>query len=256
MSESFRFYFFAFLIALLLLGGFILLLSVLFSRRQVKNRAEKESLKNQFQQTLLQSQLEIQSQTMQQLSAELHDNIGHLATILKINLISINLNNLDQAREKIDYTIELNRQLINDIKSISLSVNGDRLNKLGLPKALEQDVERINRSAILQANLTTDDEIPALDPNVAIIIYRMCQEVINNILKHAKASELNISLFKVQNILTLVIADNGVGFNSKSNELTGSGLLNLQHRANLINAELAINSVPGNGTEVRISLLT
>jgi signal transduction histidine kinase len=254
MPEDFPLYFYTLVALFLLLGVFILVLAVFYSKKQVRNRVERDLMKNQFQQTLLQSQLEIQTQTMQHISAELHDNIGQIASLIKINLITLNLDEEDKAKRKIEDSINLTRQLIGDVKSMSLSLNGDRVTKVGIVKALALDAERLNKSDIITAGFTSPEAFPTLDPNIAVILYRMTQEIINNILKHAEASDIKITIATSENLLTLVITDNGIGFDTNNNAFAGSGLLNLQNRAKLINATLSINSVPGNGTSAHILL--
>src|SRR5688572_890805 len=135
MPDVIKNYIIAFVIAFLLLGLFIILLSILYSRKQVRNRKEKERAQEQFRQMLLQSRLEIREQTLQYLSRELHDNLGQIASLIKINLHTIKVSDPEKAIQKIENTKELTIQLITDIKLLSVSLGADRITQGGLAKA-------------------------------------------------------------------------------------------------------------------------
>jgi signal transduction histidine kinase len=257
MTETVRYYIVGFLIAFLLLGLFIILLAALYSNKQAKNKNEKLKMQSQFAQTLLQSQLEIQEQTLQHISHELHDNLGQVASLIKINLNTLQLNDSFKATKKIEITKDLTRQLISDLKSLSVSLSADRITKDGLVKALETEVERLNKTEQFTATLTQDGDTPPIGNDKAVILYRMAQEILNNTVKHSNAKQIKVSLNASENLFTLAFTDDGVGFNVEAKMNSGgAGLFNLQNRARLINAQLTIQSTPHNGTTIRIELPT
>ncbi|MFT3681859.1 MAG: ATP-binding protein [Ferruginibacter sp.] len=243
--------------SLLFLGllFFIIAFLFLYQRRHAKHLMEKDELKFHFSQTLLQSQLEIQEQTLQQISRELHDNLGHSASIIKINLNTIKLDDPVKTLEKIEDTKELTRQLIGDIKSLSISLNGDRIAKTGLVKAIETEVERLNKTGLFIAEFSHHGHQPPVDHDKSVILYRMAQEVLNNAAKHSNAKQINVNLNVTENLFILAFSDNGDGFDvEKQLQSSGSGLQNLHNRARLINATLTIQSVPGSGTTTIVQL--
>jgi signal transduction histidine kinase len=255
MPESVKYYFFGFVIALVLLGLFILLLSILYSQKQTKNKNERLKLQSQFSQTLLQSQLEIQEQTLRHISHELHDNLGQVASLIKINLNTLQLHDTVKATEKIEHTKELTRQLIGDLKSLSVSLGSERIAQTGLVKALQTEVERLNKTEQFKAVFLQEGKMPVVNNDKAIILYRMAQEALNNTVKHSGAKHINILLNTRENLFTLAIHDDGVGFNvNEKLNSGGAGLTNLQNRAGLINAQLTMQSTPGNGTKISIEL--
>ena len=240
----------AFIILLLICFiGFVL---VIFYYKRKKLQLE---LKKQFSQTLLQSQIEIQEQTLQHLSRELHDNFGQVASLIKINLNTLQFSDPEKATEKIEATKDLTRQLIADIKSLSVSLGSDRLTQVGLAKALETEVERLNKTGEFTAVYEVRDEIPVLHNDKLVILYRMAQEVLNNMVKHSQAKQIKISLHASDNLFILAFSDDGIGFNAdEKRNASGAGLRNLHNRALLINAQLHIQSLPGKGTTITISL--
>lgn len=242
-------------IIFILLAAFIIVTLLLFSRRRNKLLKEKQLLQSQFSQTLLQSQLEIQEQTLQQISRELHDNFGHIASLIKINLNTLKLDNTEKAATKIEDTKELTRQLITDIKSLSLSLNGDRIAKTGLVAALQTEVERLDKTGLFTASFVQNGSLPVIENDKATIIFRMAQEVLNNMAKYSEANNIIVGLNIHDNLFTLAFNDDGKGFNvAEQLENGGSGLNNLQKRAALINANLTIQSAPGEGTHITIEM--
>ncbi len=240
-----------------IVAAFFLIMYVnLYNERKRKHAEEKQNLKRDFDQALIQSQLEIKEQILQHIGYELHDNLGQIASLIKINLNTLKLNDPEKASVKIEDTKELLRQLIGDIKSLSISLNSsDRILHSGLSKALQLDITRINKTGQFSATYTAPDYEPVLHPNTAIILYRMSQEILNNMIKHSGGSEINLFFSVRENLVTLVFADNGIGFNlSEKMNSGGSGLFNLHNRAHLIKSTLHINSVSGNGTTITIEL--
>lgn len=240
---------------LFLLCTFIIAFLTLYQRKRQFYKIEKQKLQAEFAQTLLQSQLEIQEQTLRHISHELHDNLGQVASLIKINLTTLQFDDTIKAIEKIENTKDLTRQLIADLKSLSVSLGTDRITQTGLVKALETEVERLNKTEQFIASLTQEGNIPVLDNDKSVILYRMAQEILNNMVKHSGANQITILLKASGNLFTLAFSDDGVGFDVEEKKNSGgAGLLNLQNRARLINAQLIIDSTPGNGTHVTVEL--
>ena len=233
----------------------VLFFAISLSIRYRKRKKENEYLKIQFSQTLLRSQLEIQEQTLQHVSHELHDNLGQVASLIKINLNTLQFSDIGKATEKIENTKNLTRQLITDLKALSVSLGSDHLSKTGFLKALEIEVDRLNKTGEFAATLTTQLEEVNISPDKAIILYRMVQELLNNAIKHSKAKHINLILHNQENKYILAINDDGVGFDTEAaGNNTSAGLKNLQGRALLINAKLNLLSAAGKGTQVTIEL--
>lgn len=255
MPPEVKYYFIVFVIVAILLGLFILILAVLYSNRQAKNKLEKQALKAEFSQTLLQSQLEIREQTLQHVGRELHDNLSQVASLIKINLHTIRPEDIHHTKAKIDNTKELVRQLIGDLKALSVSLGSDRIARIGLIKALETEAERLNKTDQFKANWQYSGGAVTLDPDKEIILYRMAQELLNNIIRHSGATQVFITVTATEKLFILAISDNGAGFDVEEKKRNGgAGLQNLQNRARLINATLNIQSESGKGTRVTIEL--
>jgi two-component system NarL family sensor kinase len=240
---------------LLLITSFVILFLFFYQKRYYQHKKEKEELQSQFAQTLLQSQIEIQEQTLQHIGRELHDNLGQIASLIKINLNTLQLSDMEKAVDKIENTKDLTRQLITDIKSLSVSLGSDRITQTGLAKGIEIEMDRLNKTGQFTATYQLLGPMPAIDNDKAIILYRMTQEVLNNIVKHSKAKQIDISLHSTDKLFILACKDDGVGFNvDEKRTASGAGLRNLKSRAQLIDARLNIQSTPGIGSLVTIEL--
>ncbi|MEP7228648.1 MAG: sensor histidine kinase [Ginsengibacter sp.] len=240
---------------MVMLVSIIIIAVIKYQNRIYKHRKEQAQLHAKFSQTLLESQLEIQEQTLRHISTELHDNLGQVASLIKINLFTIDVTEPDKANEKIENTKELTRQLLTDIKSLSVSLSSDRIAKAGLSPAIETEVDRLNKTGQFVATFTEVGHLPILDNDKATILYRMAQEVLNNMVKHSRAKKITVLLNASEKFITLTISDNGIGFSiSEKMNSGGAGLANLQNRAALINAKLHMQSAPGEGSQTTIEL--
>jgi len=224
---------------------------VLYLKRKRNHLADRAEFKNM----LLASQLEIREQTLQYIGKELHDNIGQVASLIKINLNTLQLTDLQKATQKIENTKELTRQLITDIKSLSLSLGGDRIIQKGLLKAIETEVDRLNKTGQFAASFLVQGNIPFIENDTSVILFRMVQEVLNNMVKHSNAKHINVTAGINENLFILALSDDGIGFNvNEEVNSDGAGLRNLYNRASFIKAQLSIKSNIGKGTNISIAL--
>lgn len=239
----------------LALVAFIIVFILFYQKRRSAYIHELNAVKAKFQETLLRSQLEIKEQTLLHISRELHDNLGQIASLIKINLNTLNLNETDNAGKKIGETKELVRQLISDLKSLSISLNSDRVVQSGIVGSIETEIERLNKTGEFQAELRIHGQVAPLGANTTIILFRMVQEILNNTVKHSAAKRITLTFYSTENLLTLVCADDGIGFDLEEKKGSGgSGLLNLQNRAKQIDARFSISSSPQTGTTIMIEL--
>lgn len=243
-------------ILLMIFLATIFILSIIrYQKKERKYNDERKALNDKFSKTLLQAKLEIKEQTLQQMSYELHDNLGQVASLIKIHLNLLSFEDESIAKQKIEDIKELTKQLIMDIKQLSISLNSERIVQLGISKGLKFEVDRLQKIGNFNVKLAKPYEFPEMDSNTTIILYRMIQEILNNIVKHSKAKQITIDVTATKKILKLVFKDDGIGFNlEKKLKDGGSGLINLRTRANLINAEFYIKSKIKKGTSIIIKV--
>ncbi|HZY37812.1 MAG TPA: ATP-binding protein [Mucilaginibacter sp.] len=236
---------------------FTIIYIVIYNNRKKRFIQEKRQLELTFVTELTKTQLEVQEQTLQTIGAELHDNIGQLMSLTSQTLQSIELDNETKARQKIDESIGLTVRSIKELRLLGRLLEGDRLMAGGLVDAIRQLVGWMERSERYNIIYTAGDEIPANgNADKDLIIFRISQEIFNNIAKHAAATQIIVDLDYGEGMLKLRISDNGVGFaaDEASPGSHGMGLHNIRKRAGIIGGETNINSDQGKGTQIIISV--
>jgi len=201
-----------------------------------------------FQKTLNASILETQEQLLTSVSQDLHDDAGQQLTVINFQLENLKLdhpvceNDLDPISESVAH-------LAQSLRHISHSLNNNWLTNNGLFEAINQETERLKKNKSIQVTLTIDDPEKQFQAEEQIVIFRIFQETINNILKHAKASKINIDI-TTKPLFKITIYDNGIGFNlSKMAEKPKSiGIQNCINRAKVIQYHFEIQSTPTGGT--------
>ncbi|HSZ84867.1 MAG TPA: ATP-binding protein [Puia sp.] len=230
-----------------------------FSLLHKQKQDEKLNLQNEFQQTLLRTQLEIQEQTLKNISWEIHDNIGQILSLAKLNLGTVDMNDSVTIHEKIDDSKNLISKAIQDLRDVAKSLNTDHIITLGLAKSIEHELEIIKKTGWFEIIFEPNGEIYKLEPQKELILFRIVQEVFNNIIKHAKAGIIVVKMNYEHDSFSLKIQDNGRGFDVNDPNITGAGatglgIKNMWDRAQIIGAQLTIASSAGEGTTVDIKL--
>jgi signal transduction histidine kinase len=244
---------------LLVLGSIIVYFLFLYQRKRFRHQRELIQMREIFHQTLLQSKLEIQEQTLNHISKEIHDHFSpglwSVKTALKFTLPE----EPDAIKRKVDESVEQLQQMYDQMRALSLSLNTDQIMRVGLKQSLQNELNRLNKFGEYQTNFTLKGSETYIDPEKSIILFRICQEIMNNIVKHANASIINLTMdFRGENIL-MIISDNGKGFNPEKTlndpaKTESTGLHNIFNRAKLIEATTEIKSGAGKGTEIIITL--
>lgn len=233
--------------------AFVVLLSYLFTNRKNKLLQEKQLMKTQFEQELLQTQLEIQEQTLKTISEEIHDNVGQVLSLAKLNLNTFESN----PQKKLTDTKELISKAINDLRDLSRSMHGDRITELGLQQSLIDELQILQNSGEFETHFKITGDSYKLPPQKEMIIFRMVQEALNNAIKHARAKNISLLLDYKPELFILTVQDDGKGFDAAVIEnQTGIGLKSMQNRARLIGATCTLQSSSENGTLIVIELPT
>lgn len=252
-NKEIVFYVVAGTFVLLSIGFFIVLFILLYNRKQKQFEQQREEAEKVFGKALLQAKYEIREATVKDLGRELHDNIGQVASLIKIHLHSIDLSKSTEAEHELETVKELLRSLIRDVKLISRDLIQSTPLQYGLWESIIRDIEKINALGIMSIRCSLDHDLPRWDVASEIIWYRMTQEVFQNIIKHSQARNVTLEAQVVNGILTLTISDDGIGFDVGTGRFKGSGLSNLQERAVAVGGSLEVDSRPGIGTKIVIS---
>ncbi len=193
------------------------------------------------------------------LARELHDEIGQALTVLKINIQAIqSAPDPTTAHQHLNSSLELVEQTLQQVRDLSLALRPSLLDDLGLVPALRWFLDHQAQQAGVTAHFTANEIGQELPPELEIAYYRIAQEAMTNIMRHAQAENVYVTLQKRDGLLQMTIWDDGIGFDvaetlqAVSRGTTSLGLLNMQERAQIIDGHLEITSTPGEGTVLSI----
>lgn len=236
---------------------FIVSLVIIFTKKQDKLSLDFEIYKSSQERELLKTKLEIQEETFKKISREIHDNISLGLTLSKLQITNF-LEKQPDVNQLLSTSIDLIGKSLVDLNDISKSLDGNQLVSHGLINALESEISVLGRSGIYKIELEVIGEPVYLDAETDLILLRIFQEAMNNILKHAKANLITIDLTYQQDVMIMKIVDNGKGFDHKkiqeNREIRKmSGLNNFTTRAAVIGATVDIFSYESVGTTISIT---
>ncbi|MCH5718882.1 sensor histidine kinase [Niabella hibiscisoli] len=237
-----------------ILAGFIIFFVVTYYKKQQQNSREKQLLQTKFNEDLLTSTIEIQEKAFDDISRELHDNVGQQLSAATIYLNLLMQEAGQEQNSKLQTCREIISNSLQDIRHISQTLLGDKITQTGFIASLRLELSRINKLGLCRATLHTIEEPLLLDPRKEIILFRIVQEAISNATKHAPGSDIHISIKKHEEQLKITIKDTGNGFNTAQLEKSGIGLINMESRAKTIGATYQLTSVINQGTEIGIVL--
>jgi signal transduction histidine kinase len=254
-SKELIFLIFVITIIFLLAPIFLISYITVYNKKKAKLLEEKEELKKVFELELLKSQIEVQERLMQNIAGNLHDNIGQLLSLTSVTLSSIAAENPHQ--EKIKTAGELTIRAIRELRQLSKKMSAQELIRQNLGHAIAVELDWLEKGTEFKISFedkTTHSNKECADKE--LILFRLFQEILSNIIKHAQASVITIILEQVPGLLSLNVKDNGKGFvlEEKIKEGSGMGLFNIGKRARMMNGTLSISSNPGSGTEILVSI--
>lgn len=188
------------------------------------------------------------------IAQELHDELGQTLNAVKLSLHRLGPTGRVTDAAPLEDAIVTTDLAIQQVRTMLVALRPPQLDDLGLVSALRSMAERMTRSASLQLEFSATDPIARTDSMVETACYRIAQEAITNVVRHARAETLRVSLRQLGDELELVVADDGVGFVVQQASLAarrGSiGIVGIRERAQLIGARVSIDSAPGKGTRV------
>lgn len=239
---------------IVILSILIIVAVIISQRRKFRHRRELIELKANYEKEVLNIQLETQTQTLETISRELHDNVGTLVSMALVHLKSRPVNNLSQ--NSFEEATRLLDEVMTDLRDISRSINPENIQRRGLAQSIQNELDRLKRTRVFVTEFKTDGKIFPIDPQTQVILFRIVQESLNNAIKHSQGTELAVAMTFDRPLLIISIRDNGKGFmhNPQNGDyLNHSGLRNMRKRAALIKARLSVESEKNVGTLVRIS---
>ena len=225
-------------------------------------REAEESLRSAHAQlqTLSRQLMQVQERERKQLAHDLHDEIGQAVTSIKMNLQTMQrVADTSAVQETLNDSLETLDKILQRVRDLSLDLRPSLLDDFGLVPAVRWYVERQAQRAGLVAEVEVGHVPQGLEPDLAVACFRIVQESVTNILRHAKATTIHVGLRQTDQWLELCIKDDGVGFSRLETSAQAAnrpslGLLGMQERAQALGGTVTIESLPGRGTEVRVRI--
>jgi len=230
-----------------------------YQKKKFLHFKQLAEIEKRYTEELLKSRLEIQEQTLKNISQEIHDNIGQSLSLAKLHLNTADATHSPALEEKINDAKQLVSKAIRDLRQLSHSLDADQISHIGLLRALETELELVGRAGTHQTRMEVDGTAYRIDKQKELILFRIVQEALHNIIKHAEARTIGLHFRFGPAGLKLQIIDDGKGFDTSlhgTNENTtfGVGIRNMHDRANLIGATCHISSTPETGTIITLYL--
>jgi len=235
----------------LIFFSFVIMALLISQKRKYVHAREVEKMKSLYAQEVYLTQLETQRQTFERISHELHDNVG---TLVSIAIVHINNSLSTYHHETLREADLLLVEALDVLRDISRSLNPNRFEKLSLHEVIQVDTDRLQKIKLFEIHLHCSGQEFWIHQDEKLIIYRIVQEALNNVVKHARASMVAINVGYTQQTVTIQIVDNGIGFKGSSEQRSSStsGLKHMESRAALIGATLSIS---GTGKGVTVTLV-
>jgi signal transduction histidine kinase len=219
---------------------------------RVHQHRKARSMQESFARRLIESQ----EQERKRVAAELHDSLGQSLQIIKgrTQLALRQPVNPAQSIQQFQEIAETTSRAIEEVRAISHALRPAELDQLGLTKAIEWMVENISGTSSTRFACEMDDLDGLLSPEMEINLYRIVQEGLNNVLKHAEATEVILELKRESDRVRFSLLDNGRGFQTDQKPSTGLGLESIAERAKVLGGQLELQSAARKGTRLTVLL--
>jgi signal transduction histidine kinase len=237
-------------------GSMIGAVSCLQDITERKQAEEKLQATNEKLQLMSSRLVESQETERRHIARELHDEIGQTLTVAEMNLQAVMQSGCSvPVTRRLQESLQAVERVLEQVRDLSLNLRPSMLDDLGLDSALRWYTNRQAALAGLQAEFQTDALDDRLDPVIETACFRVAQEALTNIVRHAHAHSVTLALRKQNGYLHLFVRDDGVGFDVEAlrhQAVQGAslGLLSMEERATLVEGVLEVKSTPGKGTEI------
>lgn len=230
---------------MLILVFAIIIFVVYYQKKVLAQQNQIQLAENEYQRQLLKATIQVEEKERERIAKNIHDDVGTLLNVLKLTLTKLtrNTDNKELTETLSSESIHLLDESIQSVRNVAKDLVSPTLIKLGYLKATHELCKLITNSGQLFADLVYDASLAGtrFPDGTEVQLYRVTQELINNIMKHAGASELTIEYIKQEHAHLITLTHNGKGINDRdveeiSRQERGLGLKSIQSRAQLINA--------------------
>jgi len=235
----------------------ILLSYSYYKRFKLKQQAQLQKEIIRQQELATHAVIEAEERERRRIAGDLHDGVGQVMSAAKMNLSMVGSElsfSSEAQRSAFEKAMALVDEGCREVRTVSHNIMPNALLKSGLSTAIREFISKIDQR-IINVNLYTEGLNERIDGNTESVLYRIVQECVNNVIKHAGASQLDISLIKDENEISLTIEDNGKGFDAgDKNKFEGIGMKNIQSRVEYLKGSVEWDAAPGKGVVVMVHI--
>ena len=200
-------------------------------------------------------QLRAQEEERKRVARDLHDEVNQALTAILLRLEALTQIAPPRLRDELAETKSLANQAMGELLQLARQLRPTALDDHGFIPAIEEQLRRFKAQYGIDTNLATKGELDDLGSDQQLVLYRVTQEALNNIARHANASSVSVEIARVDGNVALEVTDDGAGF-ALGHELRGLGLDGMAERARLVDGEFNISSAPGRGTKLKLRVPT
>ncbi|MGF6926033.1 signal transduction histidine kinase [Chitinophaga sp. W2I13] len=238
-------------VILILVGSFLIWQKLLHRHRLQKQQLQTLEVEKTVQ--VLEAMMQGEEKERTRLSKDLHDGVGGLLSAVKMHFWALKYERTFLQQDKgFNHALSMLDDAIGEVRKTAHNLMPEILSRMGLAGALELFCHNVSHSRKLQITFYTSGDMQRFRGNFELSVYRIVQELINNVIKHAHATEALVQLTQHDQLLTITVEDNGVGFEDIAKSTTGMGLKNLHTRIKSLNGHLTLTAIPGCGTTAYI----
>ncbi|RYC67319.1 MULTISPECIES: sensor histidine kinase [Spirosoma] len=251
---------------LLMMAVFIIIFVAYYQQKQAKQQLALKELQEQHRRELMAATFRGQEAERKRLAADLHDGIGTMLSVTKMSLNQVERQlNGDTLNMRTALQVQKTRAMIDEtmtnVRRISRDLVPTTLDRFGLLPALEELAERASEGDIL-VRLDCPDDLQQLSPPLSLTLYRIAQELLNNAIRHARATQIDIQLYCLHmnnsvGEVRLSVIDDGVGFDFDAimeDKRAGLGLRNIESRLSVVDGHVTFDVAPGRGSQIHVQV--
>jgi signal transduction histidine kinase len=234
----------------ILLFGFITFMVIAnYFKQKRRLLLERHNREAGFRQALMKAQMEMQEHTFKNISQEIHDNVGQILSLIKLNM---NILSMEMKHNEEFNTIrELLGNAISELRDLGAGYHSEKVVDAGLVEGIRKQMEQLAKTKLFTTCFHSHIGNLNLERDKIIFLYRMVQEALNNIVRHSGASHVVAEIYQRNDDVYITLKDNGKGFRQNSTDFKpGIGLISMRERAAMIDAKMDIKSESGLGTTV------
>lgn len=239
-----------FILVIFFLAGFTVIFFITYQRRKQKILKEKFEAEQKFKEELSNARVEIQEETLKNVSWELHDNIGQLLAVASMQMKMLDRSIQEINQKQFKEVQEMVKNSLEEVRALSRSLNNEVIDNKGLEASVQNEIDRFNRLQVLEAQfIIKGDKQEQVRAEDKIILFRILQEFFSNVIKYAGASKLIVTFNYTPDFLEIAAIDNGKGYEIEKAK-KGAGTFNMGSRAKMIKTEFSLESEVNKGTSL------